>query len=141
MSKYVYIAVRFVEEMRTVIVAVILCLKKKEEEEIENKNRNDKKISETSPLLLCVTDNAQPGAGRGAASPGSVPSTRPGVGLSALSQRRRSTGARVALSHDTCALAASPSIPDILLVMARTHTWRNRQQRGQRSAAPWRNLS
>ena len=43
-------------------------------------------------------------------SPGSVPSTRPGVGLSALSQRRRSTGARVPFSHDAAALWASPSI-------------------------------
>lgn len=47
---------------------------------------------------------------RKATSPGSVPSTRPGVGLSALSERRRSTGARVSFSHATDALWASPSI-------------------------------
>lgn len=46
----------------------------------------------------------------GPASPGSVPSTRPGVGLSALSVRRRSTGARVPFSHDAAALWAPPSI-------------------------------
>lgn len=44
------------------------------------------------------------------ASPGSVPSTRPGVGLSALSERRRSTGARVPFSQDAAALWPSPSI-------------------------------
>lgn len=42
--------------------------------------------------------------------PGSVPSTRPGRGLSALSERRFSTGARVSFSHATDALWASPSI-------------------------------
>lgn len=49
----------------------------------------------------------------GPASPGSVPSTRPGVGLSALSDRRRSTGARVPFSHDTVGLWAPPSITAI----------------------------
>lgn len=43
-------------------------------------------------------------------SPGSVPSTRPGVGLSALSERRRSPGDRLFFSEDSVALGASPSI-------------------------------
>ena len=47
------------------------------------------------------------------ASPGSVPSTRSGVGLSDLSMRRHSTGGKVPMSHEALALlCTSPSITE-----------------------------
>lgn len=66
-----------------------------------------------------------------AVSPGSVPSTRPGVGLSALVGRRRSTGARLAFSHVTDSLWASPSITASYGI--NTHLSSHRQQRDQSS--------
>lgn len=66
-----------------------------------------------------------------AISPGSVPSTRPGVGLSAPLERRRSTGARVAFSHATDSFWASPSITASYGM--NTHLASNRQQWDQSS--------
>lgn len=43
-------------------------------------------------------------------SPGSVPSTRPGVGLSARSERRQSPGDKVLFSQDSVAVGVTASI-------------------------------